>query len=66
MKMKTDIPKPFGCSKGSHKGEVYSNPDLLKEGRNVSNIQPNLIPKGARKRIANKAENHQKNSNIKV
>ena len=32
------------CDAGSHKREVYSNPDLPKEGRKVSDTQPNLTP----------------------
>ena len=33
--------------------------------KKVSNIRPNLTPTGARKRIANKAQNQQKNVNNK-
>ena len=65
MKMKHENPKSLGGSKGDHKKELHSNPGLPKEGRKVSNMQPNLIPKRAVKRIANKAQNQQKNVNNK-
>ena len=55
--MKTHSPKPLGHSKGSHKREVDGNPGLPKEGRKVSNIQPNLIPQRTGKRTVNKAQN---------
>ena len=63
--MKTRQTKTLRCSKGSHKREVYSNPDLLKEGRKVSGTQPNLTPKRTGKRTANKAPKQQKNGNNK-
>ena len=44
MKMITPQPKPLRCSKGAHKRKVYSNPSLPKEGRKISDIQPNLTP----------------------
>ena len=44
MKMITPQPKPLGCSKGGHKKKVYSNPGLPKEGRKISDTQPNLTP----------------------
>ena len=37
------------------KREVYSNIDLPQEARKILNTQPNLTPKGAGKRTANKA-----------
>ena len=54
MKMKTWPPKSFGCTKGGHKREVYSNTGLPQEVRTVSSTQPNLTSKGASKRKANK------------
>ena len=38
----------MGCNKSSSKREVYSNTILLQEIRNISNKQPNLIPKAVR------------------
>ena len=40
----------MGCSKSSSKREVYSNTILIQETRNISNKQPNLIPKAIRER----------------
>ena len=56
----------MGCSKGGHKREVNSNPCLPKEGRKVSNTQPNLKPKRAGKRTANKAQNQQRREIKKI
>ena len=50
MTMKTQLPKPMGCSKSSSKREVYSNTILPQETRNISNKQPNLTPKAFRER----------------
>ena len=50
---------------GGRKREVCSIPGLLKEGRNVSNTQPDLTPKGHGKRTANKAQTQQKKRNNK-
>ena len=44
MKMITPQPKTLGRSKGGHKRKVYSNPGLPKEGRKISDTQPNLMP----------------------
>ena len=44
MKMITPQPKPLGCSKGGHKRKVYGILGLPKEGRMISDIQPNLMP----------------------
>ena len=52
--MKIQQFKPLGCSNGGVKREVYSNISLSQETRNVSNTQPNITPKGAGERIANK------------
>ena len=49
------VQKPLGCSKGGPKREVYSNTSLSQETRKVLNTQPNLTPKRAGKRTANKA-----------
>ena len=40
----------MGCSKSSSKREGYSNKILPKETRNISNKQPNPIPKAIRER----------------
>ena len=40
----------MGCSKSSSKREVYSNTILPQETRNISNKQPDLIPKAIRER----------------
>ena len=63
MKMITPQPKNSGTQKGSHKRKVYSNPGLPKEGRKISDTQPNLTPKRAGKRATNKAQNQQKMGN---
>ena len=65
MKWKHDSPKPLGCSKDGHKREVYSNPGLPKEGRKVSDTQPNLTPKRPGKRTAKEAQNQKKKENNK-
>ena len=44
----------MGCSKSSSKREVYSNTILPQETRNISNKQPNLIPKVIRERRTKK------------
>ena len=44
VKMITPQPQPLGHSKGGHKRKVYSNPGLPKEGRKISDTQPNLMP----------------------
>ena len=41
---------------GSSKREVYSNTILAQETRKVSNKQPNLTPKGTRKRKTYKTQ----------
>ena len=55
----------MGCSKSSSKREFYSNTSLPQEIRKISNKQPNLSPKGIRKRGTNKAQNKQKQKNNK-
>ena len=44
MKMITPKPKTSGMQQNSHKRKVYSNPGLPKEGRQISDTQPNLMP----------------------
>ena len=39
--------------------EVYSNIGLHQESRKISDKQPNLTPKGARKRTTNKTQSQQ-------
>ena len=57
----------MGCSKSSSKREVYSNTNLPQETRKISNKQPNITPKGTRKRRTNKTQNQSKERNhIKV
>ena len=46
--------KTSGMQQNSSKREVYSNTGLHQEARKISNKQPNLTPKGARKRTRNK------------
>ena len=65
MKMRTRQSKPLGCSKDSHRREVYSSPGLPKEGGKVSNKQPKLMPKRAGKSTGNKAPKQQKKGNSK-
>ena len=50
-KSKHMSPKHLGCSKSSSKREVYSKTDLHQETWKISSTQPNLIPKGAKRRI---------------
>ena len=45
MKGKHESPKPQETSKGGHKSEAYSNSGLPKEGRKISDTQPNLMTK---------------------
>ena len=47
--------KLLWCSKSGSKREVCSNTGLPQEARKISNKQPNLTYKGARKRITNEA-----------
>ena len=54
MTMKTQQPKPMGCSKSSSKKDVFSNTILPQETRNISNKQPNLTPKAIRERRTTK------------
>ena len=49
-KQKHSDPKSVGYSKSSSKREVYRDTCLPEETRNLSNNQPNLIPKGTRDR----------------
>ena len=46
--------------------KVYSNPSLPKEGRKVSDTQPNLTPQRAGKRIANKHKTSRRQEIIKI
>ena len=48
-------PKSLGCSKSGSKWEIHSNTGLPQEARKISNKQPNLTPKWARKRTINEA-----------
>ena len=64
-KWKHNKAKPLGCSKSGSKKEVYSNTALPQEARELSNTQPNLAHKGARKRTTNKTWNKQKVGNNK-
>ena len=56
----------MGCSKTSSKREVYSNTILPQETRNISNKQPNLIPKGIRERRTKKPKVSRRKEIIKV
>ena len=53
----TIIPNSMGHSKSSSRREVYSNPRLPQEVRKISNKQPNLTPKGMRKKNCKKPKN---------
>ena len=48
--MKHNNPKSVGCSTSNSKREVHNNISLPYEKREISNKQPNLTPKGTRKR----------------
>ena len=65
MTMKTQRPKPMGCSKSSSKREVYSNTILPQETRNITNKQPNLTPKAISERRTKKPQSQQKERNHK-
>ena len=56
MTMKTQQPKPMGCSKSSSKKDVFSNTIPPQETRNISNKQPNLTPKAIRQRKTKKPQ----------
>ena len=56
----------MGCSKTSSKREVYSNTILPQETRNISNKQPNLIPKGIRERRTKKPKVSRRKEIIKL
>ena len=43
-------------SKSNPKREIHSNRGLPQEAKEISNKQSNLIPKGTRKKIKNKAQ----------
>ena len=47
-------PNPLGGSKNGQKREADSNTGLSQKARKISNMQPNLTPKGPRKRSTNK------------
>ena len=64
MKMKRDSPKPLRHSKSGSMREVYSN-TCLPQARKVSNKQPNLTLKIARKCTTNKAYSQQRERNNK-
>ena len=63
-KKPTTVKKQIGCNKSHPKQEVYSYTQLPEETRKISNIQPNLPPKGIRRRTI-KAKNQQKDGNNK-
>ena len=46
MKMKHDNPETMGHSKSNYKREVVGTTKLPQEPREISNMQPNIIPKG--------------------
>ena len=66
MKMKTPQRKPLGCSKGSHKRKVYSNPGLPKEGRKISDTQPNLMTKELEKEQQIKPKTSKRQEILKI
>ena len=66
MTMKTQRPKPMGCSKSISRSEVYSNTSVPQETRNISNKQPNLTPKAMRERRTKKPQSQQKERNHKA
>ena len=55
-KRKHNVQKSMGCSKSTSKRKVYSDTGLPQETWKISNKQPNLPPKGIRKRRTNKAQ----------
>ena len=65
MKMESQLFKIYGMQKKKFKERVYSDAGLPEEMRKISNKQPNLPPKGIRKRRTNKAQSQQKEGNSK-
>ena len=55
-KWKHNFPKSMKCNKRTSEREVYSDTGLPQETWKISNKQPNLPPKGIRKRRTNKAQ----------
>ena len=50
-KWKHNRPKSLEYSKSGSKRDIYSKITLPQEARKISNKQPNITPKGVRKRI---------------
>ena len=65
MKMKTHSSKIYGMQQKRSKREIYSDTNLPQKIRKISNKQPNLIPKGDRKRKTSKTQSQQKERNHK-
>ena len=56
----------MGHSKSSAKREVYSNTSLPQETGNISNKQPNLVPKAIRERRAKNPKASRRKEIIKI
>ena len=59
MAMKTQLPKPLGCSKSSPKWEIHSNSILPQATRKTQINNLNLIPKATRERKISKTQSQQ-------
>ena len=66
MKMKTPQSKTLGYSKSSPKREICSNTGLRQEAKEISNKQPNLTPKGARKEEQTKSKTSRRKEIVKI
>ena len=64
--MITPQPKTLGCSKSGHKRNLYSNPGLPKEGRKISDSQPNLCLKELEKEQQMKPQTSRRQEIIKI
>ena len=63
MNSQQNNPKPMGHSKGSPEREVHSNTGLPKKDRNISNKQPNHMPRRTPGRTTKTAQSKQKEGN---
>ena len=61
----TTVQKFLGCSKSNSKREVYINTGLPQGARKISNKQPKVTSKGARKRT-NKTPNQRRKEIINI
>ena len=65
MKQQRNAPTSVGCSEGSSKRKVYSNPGLFKEGRTIPNEESKVRIIETGKRRPNEAKSQQKKGHNK-